>query len=156
MIRRLRKGDIEVIRAFLEKTTIFKDEEVSVATEMMEDCVDEPEQGDYISYVAVKGESVVGWICFGKTDFCQGVYDMYWICVDREFQGKGIGRELVQFMEEYLKNRGDLRIIAIETSSQEKYLPTRRFYEGCGFALEASLDGFYAPGDNKLIYLKHF
>lgn len=156
MIRSLGKGDIAAVRAFLEGTRMFKNEEVRVAVEMMEECASKSEQDDYISYVSVRGKRVAGWLCFGRTDFCEGVYDMYWICVDGEFRGEGICKALVHFMEELLKKNGDLRMIVIETSSQEKYRPTCRFYEKCGFILEATLRDFYAPGDNKLIYLKRF
>ena len=156
MIRRLIKGDIVPIKNFLEATRMFNNEEIDVAVEMMEECTGDAEQEDYISYVSVAGERVVGWICFGKTDFCEGVYDMYWICVDGEFQGEGVGKRLVLFMEKYLRERDDLRMMVAETSSQEKYRPTCRFYERCGFMLEAALRDFYSPGDDKLIYVKRY
>ena len=100
MIRKLQGKDIAVIGKFLEESRMFKDEEVAVAVDMMEECAGDAEQEEYISYVSVVGERVTGWICFGKTDFCEGVYDMYWICVGGEFQGEGVGKRLVSFMEE--------------------------------------------------------
>ena len=45
---------------------------------------------------------------------------------------------------------------AIETSARELYRPTQRFYERCGYEAEARLKDFYAPGDSKIIYVKHF
>ena len=40
------------------------------------------------------------------------------------------------------------KIIWIETSSRAIYLPTRKFYEKKGYAVQAELTDFYAPGDN--------
>jgi hypothetical protein len=46
------------------------------------------------------------------------------------------------------------RRIYVETSSRAQYIPTRRFYERHGYLREADLVDFYAPGDNKAIYVK--
>lgn len=156
MIRKLQKEDIGAVKRFLDESRMFRDEEVAVAVEMMEECAGKDAREEYISYVSVLGERVTGWICFGKTDFCEGVYDMYWICVGGEFQGEGVGKRLVRFMEKYVKERDDLRMIVIETSSQKKYCPTCCFYEKCGFKLEAAIRDFYSPDDDKLIYVKRY
>jgi hypothetical protein len=42
----------------------------------------------------------------------------------------------------------------IDTSGREKYAPTRAFYERNGFSCEARLTDFYAPGDDRVIYVK--
>ena len=44
------------------------------------------------------------------------------------------------------------RRVYVETSGRAQYEPTRRFYEACGYAREAVLTDFYAPGDDKVIY----
>jgi hypothetical protein len=46
------------------------------------------------------------------------------------------------------------RRIYIETSNRPQYASTRNFYLRCGYALEALLKEFYAPGDDKAIYVK--
>ena len=44
--------------------------------------------------------------------------------------------------------------IYVETSSREPYAPTHRFYQSCGYHQEGILKDFYAPGDDKIIYMK--
>ena len=44
--------------------------------------------------------------------------------------------------------------IYIDTSSKPQYQPTRAFYEGIGYQLVARLTDFYAPGDDRMIYVK--
>ena len=39
-------------------------------------------------------------------------------------------------------------------SNRHHYLPTRGFYLRCGYRQEALLKDFYAPGDDKVIYIK--
>jgi ribosomal protein S18 acetylase RimI-like enzyme len=46
------------------------------------------------------------------------------------------------------------RLIVVETSSRVQYAPTRAFYERCGYAEAARLPGYYALGDDLVIYLK--
>ena len=46
------------------------------------------------------------------------------------------------------------RLLLIETSSQESYGATIRFYEKSGYPLAARIKGFYRPGDDKLIFAK--
>ena len=48
---------------------------------------------------------------------------------------------------------GGRRLYA-ETSGRAQYRPTRRFYRRAGFRREARLRDFYAPGDDKLIFVK--
>jgi hypothetical protein len=46
------------------------------------------------------------------------------------------------------------RKVYIETSSRDLYLPTRAFYQSCGYPIDAQLDDFYGPGDHKCIFSK--
>jgi len=47
------------------------------------------------------------------------------------------------------------RLLLIETSSQEVYQSTVRFYERCGYALLARITDYYRPGDDKLLFGKY-
>ncbi|MCK9600792.1 MAG: GNAT family N-acetyltransferase, partial [Sphaerochaeta sp.] len=80
-------------------------------------------------------------------------YDLYWIAVDPAYQRQGIGGLLLQQTEAQIERRGGKRIY-IETSSQSLYLPTRSFYTRHGYILEGQLKDYYAPGDDKLLYVK--
>jgi ribosomal protein S18 acetylase RimI-like enzyme len=44
--------------------------------------------------------------------------------------------------------------IYVDTSSSDRYAPTRGFYQRMGFIEEARLPDFYGPGDGKVIYVK--
>ena len=44
--------------------------------------------------------------------------------------------------------------IYIDTSGRPQYAPTRAFYERIGFRCDAVLADFYAPGDDRVIYVK--
>ena len=78
---------------------------------------------------------------------------MYWIVVDPAAQKKGIGRYLLEYVEREIKKQGG-RMLLIETSSQESYGATIRFYERSGYQLAARIKDFYRIGDDKLVFSK--
>jgi len=43
----------------------------------------------------------------------------------------------------------------VEISGALSYTPARKFYEACGYRLQATILVFYSPGDDLLIYVKY-
>jgi ribosomal protein S18 acetylase RimI-like enzyme len=48
------------------------------------------------------------------------------------------------------------RFLVAETSTLEKYTPTRHFYNRAGYTVEARIDDFYKKGDGKVFFVKRF
>jgi ribosomal protein S18 acetylase RimI-like enzyme len=152
----IRPGRIEdetAVMKFIERTGFFRPVEMDIAREVFTDAAYNKPGCTYQSYVAEIGGKLVGWICFGATPCTLGTFDMYWIAVDPDRQGEGIGRQLSSFAEQQiLKQNG--RLIVVETSGMPRYESTRKFYEKTGYILAAEVPDFYAAGDPKCIYLK--
>ncbi len=142
-------------RARLERLTaaagLFRPDEVAIAVELLDDSLAGDE--DYRFLGAYAGDELVGYACWGPTPGTTGTYDLYWIVVDPAWQGKGVGSALLRAVEERLPTDNG-RLIVVETSSRAEYAPTRAFYERRGYAPAARLPGYYAPGDDLVIYLK--
>ena len=156
MIRSLERSDKAGVMSILERTAMFTPGEIAVAEEVMDACLDRPEQNDYEAVVFEDGErSLAGYAAFGPTPLTEGTYDLYWIAVAPERQGAGVGRRLMEWVEDRLRQSGG-RLLLIETSSQSRYEPTRRFYLGLGYREAARIAGFYKPGDDRVIYAKYF
>jgi len=114
------------------------------------------EQGEASGYsfiVSRDAGRVSGYACYGAHALTSGTYDLYWIAVAPQAQGRGVGRELLACVESEIVARGG-RLLLIETSDTPPYLPAREFYESCGYKCEATVRDFYAPGDSLLIYVK--
>ncbi len=148
-------GDRTPILEILHRTAMFTPEEIEVARELIDAWLYHPEQKDYILYTAEAEGTVRGYVCYGPTPATEGTYDLYWIAVDPLYQRAGIGKQLLLFIEEVVR-KAQGRLIIIETSSQDKYNPTRSFYERNGYILEARIRDFYRRGDDRLIYVKRF
>jgi ribosomal protein S18 acetylase RimI-like enzyme len=109
---------------------------------------------EYYAFCAVdEHEDVRGYICFGPIPMTDGCYDLYWIAVDGEFAGRGIGGRLMRFAEEFLEGKGARRIY-VDTSSTPGYQPARALYKKHGYRRVCCLSDFYRLGDGKYIYMK--
>lgn len=66
--------------------------------------------------------------------------EVYWLAVKKKFQGQGIGRKLMIFIEQYAKKRG-FRKVCLYTGKD--MLKTRGFYEKIGYKLINEFPRYY-------------
>jgi len=155
-IRPLEPHDRSSIEDMVVSSGNFNDIEIATALELFEEAIEEGEESGYIFAVLETGDAdtkVRGYACYGPVPLTQGVYDLYWIVVEPSSKGTGLGQRLIQYVEQDVLSRGG-RMILIETSSQETYGATIRFYERSGYHLAARIRNFYKIGDDKLVYQK--
>ena len=142
-------------RARLEQLTrgtgLFREEEVATAVELLDESL--AGDDDYRFVGAFEGDQLVGYACWGPTPGTVATSDLYWIVVDRQHQGAGIGSQLLTEVERRLMADGR-RLVVVETSSRDDYQPTRGFYEARGYSRTATIPGYYAPGDDLVVFTK--
>jgi ribosomal protein S18 acetylase RimI-like enzyme len=155
-IRPIELPDRSRIEEMVVSSGKFNQEEIATALELVDEALEKGEESGYMIKVLEVGKghpTVRGYVCYGPTPLTQGVYDLYWIVIDPAVHGKGFGRHLIEYVEEdIMKCRG--RMLLIETSSQESYGATIRFYKKAGYKLVARIKNFYRIGDDKLVFLK--
>ncbi|NUQ64972.1 MAG: GNAT family N-acetyltransferase [Pirellulales bacterium] len=146
--------DRRVVRSLVESTGFFNPAEVDVAVELVEEHLAKGAAASGYWFVfAERGGRAIGYACYGPIAGTQASHDLFWIAVDRSCQAAGIGRLLLGEVERRIYEHGGRRVY-IETSNRDQYVPTRTFYERCDYLREAILRDFYAPGDDKAIYVK--
>lgn len=155
MIRSIKPSDVEGLEKLLKKIPNFNEAEVKVAMELIEITVNNPDQTDYNIFVYEEDGKILGYHCTGKRPLTDAVYDLYWIVADPEHSGKGIGKNLLEHAENFVKERKGRWILA-ETSSKESYLSTQSFYLRNNYTILSEIKDFYAVGDNLLIFGKYF
>ena len=82
-----------------------------------------------------------------------GTYNLYLIAIHPNFQRKGIGQEMLEYIENHLKNRGE-RILLIETSGLPEFERAIYFYKKNNYHEEATIREFYAQEEDKIIFRK--
>lgn len=156
IIRNLEPRDRTPIERMVIASGKFHAIETGVAMELVDEFLEKGEKSGYMFAVLAddrKDTPILGYACYGPVPLTEGVYDLYWIVIDPEAQGMGLGKRLLESVERDVLRRGG-RMILIETSSQESYSNTIRFYEKNGYHLEARVRDFYRIGDDKLIFRK--
>ncbi len=155
MIRKAKQADAVKIEEILNKITLFTNEEVDVAMELVNIAASNPYQTDYYLFVCEDNKLILGYYCIGRRPLTDAVYDLYWIVADPDSPKKGIGKKLLKHAEAFVQeNKG--RWLIAETSSKGSYSKTRNFYLRNKFSIVAEINDFYRVGDNLVVFGKYY
>jgi ribosomal protein S18 acetylase RimI-like enzyme len=149
----LRPEDPEKIRNLVIATGFFSVDEIEIAEELPRERLEKGIGSGYDFVLVDVGGRLVGYACFGHVAGTDATWDLYWIAVDPDCQGKGLGAAILYEAELAMAQAGARKIVA-ETSTTETYALTRQFYAKSGFALAAELQDYYRIGDGMAIYIK--
>jgi ribosomal protein S18 acetylase RimI-like enzyme len=159
-LRGLRSDDRPALEAVLRSDGTFRDDEVAVALELIDDALADS-GSDYWVQIASDAweggesaaEQIMGYACFGPTPMTLSSYDLYWIVTRADARGRGVAGQLIAAMEADLRSRGATGI-RIETSELDSYGAARKLYTRHGYREVARIADFYRPGDALVTYYK--
>jgi ribosomal protein S18 acetylase RimI-like enzyme len=149
----IKADDPQAIERIVSSTGFFRPDEIKVAVELAEERLEKGIESGYEFVFAEIDNQVVAYTCFGLIPCSLISYDLYWIATNKDFQGRGLGKLLLQKAEEMVLRMGG-KSIYIETSGKDLYAPTQGFYLRNGYLLKVRMDDFYEEGDDKLVYVK--
>ncbi len=123
-------------------------------SELLLDVFSAPEVMDALSEagrerrVAVVDDTVVGYLAFGRV-LNYLYWDLKWLATMDQYQGKGIGRLLVDHMKAYvvLHNGCAIRLETPKNSA------ARKFYERLGFELQTTYNDYYDVTNHACVYV---
>ena len=90
---------------------------------------------------------------YAPETFADGVWNLYFIGVLADEQGKGRGSAILEYVEDKLRRQGQ-RILIIETSGLDGFELTRKFYDQHGYTVEARIRDYYQEGEDKVVFWK--
>jgi ribosomal protein S18 acetylase RimI-like enzyme len=155
IIRPMVDDDREDVMRIVRDSAEFNRLDCETAAEVIDDYLDNPVEAGYFVTVAEIEDGVVGYVAYGLTPLTVGTWDIYWIAVDPEMKGQGIGTMLMEDAEKEITGAGGY-LILIETSGKVEYENTRGFYEGRGYSVASTIRDFYSPGDDLVTFEKRF
>jgi ribosomal protein S18 acetylase RimI-like enzyme len=146
------------IEEILIATARFTPREVGWAMELVDEALRDGERSQYTVQVIEDPMSgparrIQGYVCYGPAPMSDDVFDLYWIAVDPDRQGRGIGQQLLRFVENEVRRLAG-RLLLIETSSKHAYAPTIRFYQRAGYREISRIKDFYRIEDDKVVFSK--
>jgi ribosomal protein S18 acetylase RimI-like enzyme len=135
-------------------TGMFKKLEVKVLGELLRDWHTSLAKEGHICCTLKESDGTpVGFVYHAPAVMTKGTWHLYWLVVDKNAQGRGLGKRMVRYAEADARKRGGHQLLA-ETSGTARYASTRTFYDKVGYSVEARVRDFYAPGDDQVIYRK--
>lgn len=166
MIRTATAADQSALVELARATGLFEAEELEFFSAMMSDCFNGDMPGH--AWLVLDGElssedgepstedpALVGGAYFAPETMADGVWNLWFIGVHPDHQGKGHGSTLLAAVEEIVHQNG-ARILLVETSGTDDMELTRRFYVKANYDQEARIRDFYKAGDDKVVFRKAF
>lgn len=152
MIRNATPDDKVALLALAEATELFSPEDLEGFAGMMDEQLASGTEGDDV-WITDDEDGLRGAAYYAPEPFAEGVWNLYFIGVHPQEQGKGRGSALMRHVETDLQKRGD-RLLLVETSGKDDFALTRTFYKKNGYTEEARIRDYYEDGDDKIIFRK--
>ena len=149
--------DIETVRRISSSTGVFDNDDTEITVELAHDALlqqqnDMEEIAHDIRFLfAEQDGETCAYACYGHIADSDSTYELYWLSTHNNFRGQGIGKKLITRLIEKIQELGGSKIY-IKTDGKDLYKPTRRFYDSCGFRVEALLKQYYDKHDDCYIY----
>lgn len=148
LIRPVIPQDLPDLKTIIDQNELFP-------SDMLDDMItgyfaDNEEGG---SWLTCDDGKPVGLVYYTAEPMTEGTYNALLLAVRPDAQGKGVGRALMEHVEQTLKEEGK-RILLVETSSLDAFEGTRTFYRRIGYEEEARIRAFYAEGEDKIVFRK--
>ncbi len=148
-IRKVVEADLSGLKTVLDSSGLFPS---GFLDEMIADYFANPDTEDVWFTCLDNDVPIAVGYCVAEK-FTQGTCNLLAIGVAKELQGSGIGGQMMTFIEQLLRSAGK-RILIVETSSDDQYRLTRKFYQKLGYAHEATIRDFWKEGEDKIVFWK--
>lgn len=148
--------EVPQIKQLAIDTGMFPIEEVGILDETLAGFFDGSREDNHWLVVEGSGGQVNAAAYYAPEPFSDRMWNLYFISVSPDCQGRGIGASLIGAVEEHLRRSGEdvARTLIVETSSTDQYARTRAFYRKLGYDEEARIRQFYGPSDDKVVFWK--
>lgn len=150
-VRDFRRRDRRRLKGMIESLFINGHIGEEYIPEMVDE-VSRASRGKLDGMVACEDGWPVGYAIYEKTT---GTYKLETIMVRPGYHNKGIGRMLIEKVEEKLKNVTDGDVVLNVVTDISVDGPVGGFYESCGFKISGVVTDEYRPGDTIAHYSKH-
>lgn len=147
-IRSVKADDLPFLIDVVNASGLFPGE---MLTEMIGDNLDNSSSDHH--WLTYETDKPVAVAYFAPEQMTSGTWNLYLIAVHADHQGSGIGSQLMEYVEDFLRSQRE-RLLIVETSDLKDFTLTRKFYEGLSYQRVAHIREFYDEGEGKVIFLK--
>ncbi len=155
MIRPTVPEDTQALVELAESTGVFKPQEIVALREVLDDYHAHAQAMGHKAVTFGTKQAIEGFAYFAPAAMTDRTWYLYWIAVTKKTQARGVGSQLLRYVEEEIR-RHNGRVLFIETSSLPHYDLTRKFYVKHQYDRAAVLPDYYAEGDDMVVFRKRF
>jgi len=148
-IRKVIRADISALKKVLDSSELFPS---YLLDDMISDYLNNEKSTDIWFTTIDQGKPISIGYCAPER-MTEGTYNLYAIAVHKDQQGNGIGKKMMEYLENELREK-DKRILIVETSGKPEFELTRKFYIKCNYLKQAVIPDFYEEGDDKVVFWK--
>ncbi len=148
-IRKVEKADIPELKKVLDSSELFPS---YLLDDMISDYLNNESSTDIWFTATEQGQPISIGYCAPER-LTEGTHNLYAIAVYKAYQGKGIGKKMMEYIENLLRENGN-RILIVETSGLPEYDLTRKIYRQCNYVKQAVIPEFYKAGEDKIVFWK--
>jgi ribosomal protein S18 acetylase RimI-like enzyme len=153
MIRPTLPADTPALLALTEGTGLFSPADLEVLDSVLTAYHDENAAEGHRCVTLEDEGRVIGFAYYAPAALTDRTWELWWIVVGKQTQGRGVGGQLLRHVEEDMRAQNG-RLLMVETSSLPSYELTRRFYVKQGYDEAAVLKDYYADGHDMVLYRK--
>ncbi len=153
MIRPTAQEETTLLVNLTEATGLFKPMEVEALVEVFADYFAGDRESGHRSITFEQDGKAMGFAYYAPAAMTDRTWFLYWIAVRKDTQAKGIGSELLRYVENDIRAQKG-RVLFIETGSLPHYEKTRQFYVKNHYETHALLKDYYAENDSMVVYRK--
>src|SRR5579883_580522 len=122
MIRPTTPADTPILLTLTEGTRVFKPIEIEALKEVLDDYHASSHAHGHQSITYEQNGQVIGFAYYAPAAMTDRTWYLYWISVTKDIQTRGVGTQLLQHVENDIRQKGG-RLLLIETSSLAHYAP---------------------------------
>ena len=152
-IRNVTPEDTEALMSLCNAIGLFQPNELEELSGMLSAYFEDSLNGQHKWLVDEEDGELIGVAYYAEETFAYGVSNLLLIGFHPDRQREGRGTELLLYVEQELREKGD-RILIVETSGLESFEATRAFYKKNGYDEEARIREYYNPGEDKIVFRK--
>lgn len=148
-IRAVTRTDLDGLKRVVDSSELFPSEYLE---EMISDYFNNPNtQEIWFTYIDNNKQVAIGYCVPEK--LTDGTYNLLAIGVLKDIQRKGIASQMMNHIEQLLKQK-DGRMLIVETSSDDAQIGARNFYQKIGYSQAAVISDFWKDGEDKIVFCK--
>ncbi len=146
--------EIREYEQLAKDTGAFKDIELDMLKETLQAWKVKP--GDPFTLLDLRdGRILAGFAILARAPDTDFTFDVRAICIERAYIGTGVGRRLIEMVEEEAMSDTSSAIVRFETSRRKEDAIGRGVFTESGYLAIGHIADFYEAGDDYFIYAKH-